>query len=156
MRLIRHIRPVRHMGFSLVEVLVALSILVVFLVAAMTVTTYFLKTTKSAEYKILASHYGEEGAEWTGTEKEADWSVFINRDFSAGGGTTYCLNTLDWSNANSCGGYALGSPAFFKRELLIQKIGSPVSQVNAIITVSWIESNGIKSVVIKNVYTIAE
>ena len=153
---IRLIRPIGRMGFSLVEVLIAVTILSLFLVAAMTVATYFLQNNKSSQYKILASHLAEEGAEWAASEKDADWSSFVTRDVSGGSGTTYCLKNLNWVDAFVCPDFTLGTPAVFKREILITNSGSPPTQVNTFVTVSWLDTNGEKNVIIKNIYSISE
>src|SRR3989339_1719338 len=102
-------------SFSLVEVLVFITVLGLFFTAAMSVTTFNLQSMKVQEHKILATRFAEEGVEWVKDEKETDWSTFIGYDTS-GNGTTYCLNDLedDWSTLGDCGAsYTLGSPPFF-------------------------------------------
>jgi len=142
-------------SFSLIEVLVFVSILSIFFVAALTVSVYYLRMTKSQQYKIIATHLAEEAVEWLKSEKESDWLQFVSYDTSYQG-TRYCLENLDWSIANSCSGYNLGTPAIFKRELLIKNIGNPVSQVEADITVSWLENNRENKVSLKTVLTVLE
>lgn len=146
------------LGFSLVEVLVFISVLGLFFTAAMSVTTFNLQSMKVQEHKILATRYAEEGIEWVKDEKETDWSTFITHDTS-GTGTIYCLNSLedDWGALGNCGvSYSLGSPPFFLRNLLIKNTGSPVDQVDATITVSWKEGSDNKSVQIKSVFKLLE
>lgn len=143
-------------GFSLIEVLVFVSILSLFFVAAMTVAVFSLRSMKTAQYKILATHLAEESVEWVKSQKDSSWTQFITYDTSGGLGTTYCLASLDWSSKFSCPDYTLGTPAIFKREILITNSGTPVSQVNTIITVSWSDTNKEESVVIKTVHSILE
>lgn len=143
-------------SFSLIEVLVFTAVLGLFFVAAMSVTTYNLKSMKIQEHKILATRFAEEGIEWVKEEKESDWSAFSGYD-TVGSGTTYCLNGLDWTTPTTCGDvYALGSPAFFKRELLITNSGAPVDQVSVKITVNWKEGTQNFSVPIKAVFKLLE
>lgn len=145
-------------SFSLVEVLVFISVLGLFFTAAISVTTFNLQSMKIQEHKILATRFAEEGIEWVKDEKETDWSTFILRDTS-GTGTTYCLNSLedDWGTLGDCGeSYSLGSPAFFLRNLLIKNTGNPVDQVDATITVSWKEGSDSKNVQIKSVFQLLE
>ena len=142
-------------GFSLVEVLVFVTILSLFFVAAMAVTTYSLKNMKNQEYKIIASHLAEEGMEWVKSEKEGDWTDFSSKD--TGAGTTYCLKDLNWDSPDPCADYPLGTPAIFKREIEIDnQAGSPVSSIDVQITVSWTEGTTIFQVPVKTVLNIWE
>jgi len=143
-------------GFSLIEVLVFITILSLFLVAAMTVAVFSLRSMKRQQYKILASHFAEEANEWLKSEKESDWTQFVTYDTSGGTGTTYCLENLSWSSKFSCPNYGLGPPLVFKRELLIKNSGSPTTQVETIITVSWQEINSEENVSIKTVHSLIE
>lgn len=129
-------------GFSLIEVLIFVTILGVFFVAAVSITTFNLKNLKIQEHKILATRYADEGIEWLKQNKEDDWTAFVNYDLSAG--TYYCLNTLDWLTPGNCDeSYPLGTPSFFKRELLITNSGSPVNQVKTDLTVYWKEGTNV-------------
>lgn len=145
-------------GFSLVEVLVFTAILGLFFVAAMSVTTFNLKNMKIQEHKILATRYAEEANEWIKQEKEDDWTEFIKHGSLTG--KTYCLNdsldSLIWSTSDCGEVYTLGTPGFFKRELLINNSTPPVNQVNATITVTWKEGENIYNVSIKNVFKLLE
>lgn len=142
-------------AFSLVEVLVFTSVLGLFFVAAVSVTTFNLKNMKIQEHKILATRHAEEAVEWLKQEKEDDWSVFITK--GSLGWTTYCLNSnsLSWTSG-SCGTYSLGSPAIFKRELTIANSGTPVDQVETLVTVYWQDMETILSVPIKTVFKLLE
>ena len=138
-------------AFSLVEVLVFTAVLGLFFVSAMAVTTFNLKNMKIQEHKILATRFAEEGIEWIKQEKEDDWTEFIKKDTSSG--KTYCLNSLDWTTANPCTTYLA---MIFKRELLITNSGSPVNQVEAMITVYWQDMGTVLSVQIKTVFKLLE
>ncbi len=140
-------------GFSLIEVLVFTVVLGLFFVAAMAVATFNIKNMKIQEHKILATRFAEEGIEWVKQEKEDDWSIFITRDTL--GETTYCLNnSLSWGSPVSCASYGLGT--IYKRELLIKNSGSPVNQVEAMITVYWQDMGTVLSVPIKTVFKLLE
>ena len=145
-------------AFSLIEVLVFITILSLFFVAAMTVTTFSLRNMKASEYKILAAHLAEEGMEWVKSEKEADWSQFtIHGSLS---GTTYCLNSLDWDTPNPDGckeSYDLGKPAIFKRELKVDnQTGNPITATDIELTVSWTDGTTVFNVPVKTVLTVWE
>jgi len=132
-------------SFSLIEVIIFISVLGLFFIAALTVTTFNLKNMKIQEHKILATRYAEEGIEWINQEKEDDWTVFIAH--GSAGGTTYCLNSLSWTSG-SCGDYSLGT--IFKRELVIKNSG------DAVITVYWQDMGTVLSVPIKTVFKLLE
>lgn len=133
-------------GFSLIEVLVFISILSLFFLAAMTVGTYSLRDMKNNEYKIIASHLGEEAVEWLKNEKETDWENLLSKD--NGSGTTYCLVNLDFNNLGECQDYNLGTPAIFKRELFLQNNQSQI--LNVTVTVSWQKVGGGEQNVVLN------
>ncbi|KKP51970.1 MAG: hypothetical protein UR42_C0010G0009 [Candidatus Roizmanbacteria bacterium GW2011_GWA2_33_33] len=137
-------------GFTLTEVLVFVTILSLFFISAVTITTFSLRNLKVQEHKILATRYAEEGIEWVKQEKEDDWQVFTTHT-----GTNYCLNTLSWTSG-LCSTYSLGTPAFLKRDLLITNSGSPVNRVTTNLTVSWLENGIEQKVVLKSVYNLWE
>lgn len=142
-------------GFSLIEVLIFTVVLGLFFVAAMSITTFNLKSMKIQEHKILATRFAEDGIEWVTQEKEDDWSIFITRGSTDG--KIYCLNNLNWNTFVSCGEiYALGTPGFFKRELLITNSGSPVNQVDVTVTVYWQDMGTVLSVSTKAVFKLLE
>lgn len=144
-------------GFSLIEVLVFVTILGLFFVAAVSVTTFSLKNMKINEHKIVATHFAEEGLEWIKSEKEGDWGVFIGKDTSSGSGTSYCLNDLNWSTIGNCGEvYPLGTPSSFKREVTLKNINTPTSEVDIEIIVNWIEGNQTMNIPIKSVVNLWE
>lgn len=144
-------------GFSLIEVLVFVTVLSLFFVSAIVVTTFSLKNMKSQEHKIIAAHLGEEGMEWIRSEKEADWTVFASRGNTAG--KTYCVDgDLDWLTGNACAvsDYSLGQPPKFKREVYLKNSGSPVNQVDVIVTISWKDASEVVSIPITAIYTTRE
>ncbi|MFA6016526.1 MAG: type II secretion system protein [Patescibacteria group bacterium] len=146
-------------SFSLVEVLVFVSILSLFFITALSITTFSIRNLKIQEHKILATRYAEEGIEWLKQEKEDDWQNFTLHD--DGTGTTYCLNSnpLDWTNqSTNCNDiYSLGSPVgIFKRVLMITNSGTPVDSIVANMTVSWKENNTVQSVILKSVLNLWE
>ena len=136
-------------GFSLIEVLVFVTILGLFFVAAISVITFSLKNMKINEHKILAVHYAEEGIEWIRNEKENDWETFVSK---AG---THCLTDLtNWGASNDCGSsYAVGTPPFFRRVATLTNSGA---QVDVKVIVYWIEGNQTMNVPIKTIVNLWE
>jgi len=132
-------------AFSLIEVLIFVTILSIFFVLAAAVTIASLRNMKVNEHKILATYYAEELVEWLRDEKEADWTAFSQKS------GTYCFNSSDFSGwpIGACGNnYDLDS--FFKRELILSNDGS---QANINVTVSWLELGQEYQVPIATVFT---
>lgn len=128
-------------SFTLIEVLVFVSILLVFFITAMIITTYNLKSLKTSQYKILASYYTGQAIDWLTVEKWIDWNNFLNKSNSI-----YCLNQLSWDFPGNCSNYSLGTPAIFKRELTLTTNNN---QVEAQIKISWNDVVGEETLIVK-------
>lgn len=143
-------------GFSLIEVLVFITIISLFFISAVTITVFSLKNSKTQQYRILATRFAEEGMEWVKQEKEDDWQAFALRD-SGSPGATFCLNSLDWITQTDCNGiFSLGPPNIFKRVLIITNSGNPVDRITANITVSWLENSFEQKIILKSVLNLWE
>jgi len=154
-------------GFSLIEVLVFISILSIFFVVAIAVVTASLRNMKVDEHKILAVRSAEELLEWVTSEKETDWSTFT------GYVGTYCLNDnlgVDWlttftytkNKSGSCtsgefDGIGSTSPLIYKRQLSLTGIGSsPYNRIDANVVVSWQEPNKTYSISLDKTFSVWE
>jgi len=138
-------------GFSLIEVLIFLTIISLFLIIAITITVQSLHNLKLTEYKILASYYTQEAFEWLKIEKETDWNAFINK--SSINGTTYCLNNgLNLNSASPCGNNDFSLGNFFKREVTLKKLTDIQNNyyVNIKITLFWRERNDVNQIKIES------
>jgi type II secretory pathway pseudopilin PulG len=141
-------------AFSLIEVLIFVSILSIFFVAVATVTVASLRNMKINEHKILATYYAEQLLEWVRDQKEADWMAFLSKS-AEGSGKKYCFNstTLSWPSEGQCTTYGLLS--FFKRDLKLVTTSSG-SQINATVTISWQEVGNNYQVPLATVFTVWE
>lgn len=127
----------RQSGLSLLEVLIFVSIVSVFFIAAGSVATISLRDIKSDENKIYATRYAEELLEWIRGEKEEDWDVF--RTTRAVGVWCFHQKTLVWpTGAAACTANQL-IDSRFKREANLTPSGT--TRVNVTITVSWFEGD---------------
>lgn len=146
------------LAFSLIEVLVFVTILALFFVAAAAVTTISLRDMKINEHKILATRYGEELLEWLRSQKEIDWNQFVNQH-SGGSAKKYCFNLSPisgWPVEGSCGPTQLIN-SFYKREVTISNQSTPpVLQTSISITVTWNEPSGLYSFPINSIFSIWE
>ncbi|MCX7881306.1 MAG: hypothetical protein N2482_02205 [Patescibacteria group bacterium] len=138
-------------SFTLIEVLVFVTILTMVFITAISLTVVSLRNIKVNEHKILATHYGEELLEWLRGEKEIDWNTFISRTASA----DFCFNNLNWDFDGSCN-YSLCS--IFKRTASFTNIssGGYVYQVNISIIVEWQDLGNTYQVPINTVFSIWE
>jgi len=138
-------------SFTLIEVLIFVTILSLFFVAAAAVTIASLRNLKVQEHKILATRYAEELLEWLRGEREADWNQFTTHT------GTYCFNSspiTSWGNSGNCSGYSLNN--LYKREVTLTVQGTPPYQVNISIIVSWQELGQTYQVTINSIFTIWE
>jgi Tfp pilus assembly protein PilV len=85
-------------SFSLIEVLIFISILSVFLVTSASIVTVSMHQNAQKINKLKATHYNNQLLEWIRTEKELDWNGLVAR----GTPTSvycFCTETLAWTVA---------------------------------------------------------
>lgn len=146
-------------GFSLVEVLVFVSVVALFFVTAALISSFSLRISKSNETKILGTRYAEELLEWLRGEKEADWEAFTDRITcypTVPCSENWCFdetpiaNTDGWQTRASCQTYDLQNT--FKRDLVLSTTSDP-NQINVVINVSWLEGDSEVTIPIKTVFS---
>jgi len=119
-------------SFSLIEVLIFITILSIFFVAAASVTIGVLRDIKINEHKILATRYASELIEWMSGEKEKGWIEFTG-SFSNG---TNCFSGLNWNDLTTpCD--AISSTIFTRSADLTKNPAN--DQVDVVVEVSWNE-----------------
>ncbi len=159
-------RKARRQGFSLVEILIFVTIFSLFFVAAASVMVVSLRNISTSEHRILATRFAQELEEWLRGEREADFDAFAlradqdNDGIAETGETkTYCFNgSLSWPAAGACAGFtgvtnAGGYPLIFKRQVALTY---QADQVKVDITASWQEGAKVLSVPISTILTIAQ
>jgi len=141
-------------SFSLVEVLIFVSILSVFFVIAASMTITSIRNNEVNQHKILGTRYAEELLEWLKSEKEVDWKTFYNRVPTEPSSVSYCFNEgLNWSFSNDCGtSYTLDG--IFRRWAVLQQYGS--DQMKIAVTVQWREYGNTYSIPINTVFSVWE
>lgn len=139
-------------SFSLIEVLVFVTILSLFLITAASIITVSIRQNTLKIHLLKATHYNEQLLDWIKSEKETDWNTFVTMADVTG--KTYCFTdtTYSWSIA-TCD-YDLD--AIFKRYAILKSIGSPVSQVEVTIFTDWKESSMDHTTKLHTVFTIWE
>jgi len=117
-------------GQSLVEVVVALAVAGLVILAIIAGVTVAIRNATFAKNQTLATKFAQEGMEWLRSQQDKDWAAFAVR-----AGQTFCLNNLTWSTG-SCP-FALGG--IFKRQAVLSG-SEPRLEVR--VTVSWQDTAG--------------
>ena len=155
----------KRQAFSLVEVLVFISILSMFFVLAAAVITFSLRDMKINEHKIIATQYADELMEWLRSQKEVNWEAFYAKADT--NGLVYCFNNQITSTTNiadftdgDCGDSYNGIsglvPQIFKRQATLETVAGFSDQVNVFVEVEWKELGNTYKVPIKSVLTLWE
>jgi type II secretory pathway pseudopilin PulG len=144
-------------GFTLLEILIFVTLISLVFVAISFLATYSLTATRVAQQKVIATHYAEELQEWMRGEKEVDWKAFLAKS-STPGGTIYCVNSIPTSisalTAGGCGSaYDLASQ--YKREVTLTG-NSTDTQVSVSIVVEWKENKNILKVPVSTIFSVWE
>lgn len=135
-------------AFTLIEVLIFVSILSFVFVALAAYSTAYLRQVQLNEHKILATHYAEELMEWLHDQKDQDWNAFLanyadqTQCFNSspiGAGATTCLTPL----AN-----------LFNRRVGVTNVSNV--QADIYIQVSWAEVGGGMTVPLNSIFSIWE
>lgn len=140
-------------SFSLIEVIVFVSILSLFFVSAASVTTITIKQANSDKNKLLATHYAEELLSALQSEKDMGWEAFVAHAPTEN--TTYCMNgdEISWSATSCDPQYGLNG---FERTVTLKPIGTPVNQMVILINVKWPEGEGTLQVPLQAVFNLWE
>lgn len=148
-------------AFSLIEVLVFITILALFFVTAAAVVTASLRNMKINEHKILASHYAEELLEWFRGEKEADWHTFaftsINGSLEEHPNDCFNFNyevgeQISWTTR----GCDLSLGGMFNRRAWFEPTDVTRDQIDVYIEVAWEELGNSYSIPLRSRFSIWE
>jgi type II secretory pathway pseudopilin PulG len=126
-------------GQSLLEVVFALVLVGLVVVAIVGLATVSVRNNIYSKNKTLAMRYAQEAIEWVRKKRDiGPWSLFYShagRDSPS----KYCLDTLGWNSVPCDGKYITGTS--FIRELELTK-SSRSDTVVAEVTVSWSDGQG--------------
>ncbi len=135
-------------AFTLIEVLIFVSILSFVFVALAAYSTAYLRQVQKNEHKILATHYAEELLEWLHNQKDQDWNTFLTNY----AGQTQCFNSSPIvGGATPC---LTPLANLFNRTVGVTNAGNV--QANVYIQVSWAEVGGGVTVPLNSVFSIWE
>ena len=144
-------------SFSLIEVLIFVTILSVFLIISAAVITVSMRQNTLRINSLKATHYSGQLLEWIRNEKEIDWNTIIKKDTSTG--TTYCFNDEAlsiWPTEGLCAAAEYGLAGAYKRYALIKNIGTPPSKIEVTIYTEWQEAGNNYSTKLHTVFSLWE
>lgn len=118
-------------GQSLLEVLIALAVAVIVVLALVRAVTVAIRNASFARSQASATKYAQEGMEWIRSQRDERWTNLLNQ----ANDSTYCLNTLSWAS----GGCSFSLGGKFKREATVKP---PVGdKIEVEVKVSWQETD---------------
>jgi Tfp pilus assembly protein PilV len=83
-------------GQSMFELLMAIAVVSIVLVALISLSTRSLGNTTFSTNKSTGTRLTQEAAEWIRGERDVSWANFVSRVDSGGADRAYCLSTLSW------------------------------------------------------------
>lgn len=156
-------------SFSLIEVLIFITILSLFFVVAVSVLTASLRVSKINEHKILAKHYADELYEWLKSEKEQNWggtttdtqSTFTKIASQADG---YCFNSspiTEWTTPTEYDSCLHNLKGLFRRHVVLTPLAVSdtdpyIDRVQVSIIVDWSDYGNTYVVPINSVFSVWE
>ncbi len=123
-------------GQSLVEVVVAVSISALIIVALLIGAIIGVRNVQFSRNQSRAMELNREASEWLRTEKKLSWSQLWGR--GSGDGATYCFSDLEFI-VGSCGSGDLIDSKFTRQGVLEQ---SEDDKLEITITTSWQDPMG--------------
>lgn len=162
-----HLKTVRNNinkteGFSLIEVIVFMTLVSIVLISAVGFTMRLVHTMSYNQHKLYATHYVQDLKEWLDGERESDWVTF--QSYSSEAGVAYCVNneiaisnTLASLSTGTCGFTGVGTqdPRVFRRTLILTKdVPGTANRVTALLEVAWMEDNVLHTESITTVYSL--
>jgi len=126
-------------GQLLVEVMIAVSIVIVAIVGVVQVANRSVNNSGSAKRQSEATTYGTEAIEWVVVQKDlSGWETFVSR-----ANNTYCFSATPptgWPSTGACtAGQLIGTPAQYKRDLVLTLVAPDNKEIRIDATVSWNE-----------------
>ncbi len=123
-------------GQVLLELVVALGLAMMALVAVVQVTTRSVSLVGYSKRQTESTTYADSAIEWVRNwKKDNGWSSFAAK--ASAGGTTYCLNDLSWAPDTDC---KVITGTVYTREATLTTLGA--NQIQLVVQVSHQETTG--------------
>ena len=137
-------------GQSLFEVVVAIAISALIIVALVSVTSNSIQNSSFSKNKSLASTYADQASEWLRGQRDADINSFVARA-TVSSSNAYCLSDLSFTTAvpdpvHDCL-VTIPDTVFTRWVNLNVDTESGKDVITADVTVSWTDSQGVHQVI---------
>ena len=150
--------PQKRLGFSLIEVIIFVSLISILFVGAASVMSFMYRQNQMQISQLIATHQSEELYQWLKAEREADWNTFVNT-VTVGKtqqSTLFCFSTLDPTWGSQIGDlsgcpYAISSKYRRSATFQVDNLANP-TQVSVRISTDWIEASSVRSKVFTVVF----
>lgn len=149
-------------GFSLIEVLVFMTLISIVLISAVGFTLNLVHTMSYNQHKLYATHYVQDMKEWLDAEREIDWQAFQN--YATTTGRSYCANnalnptdTMTVLSTGTCNFTGVGTqdPRIFRRRIIMTKdVSGTANRVTVVFEVGWMEDDVLQTETITSVYSL--
>jgi len=123
-------------GQSLFEVIFAMAIAALVLIAAVSLATSSVRNATFARNQTYAARFAQEATEWFRQERDSDWDIFYTNAIG-----DICLSSLSWGTTPPCT-VPIPGTIFYRQAQLTPGI----DLVDTSVAVSWTDSNGIHEV----------
>jgi len=133
----------RQEGQSFFEVVIALGIVSLILVAIVAPATVSIRNTASSRNKALATRHTQEAVEWLRGQRDADWLIFAQHAQTA----VWCLPELGWtgtSHVATCSEDEKIINTIFIREVEFTNVD--LATIQATVKTTWTDSLGVREV----------
>lgn len=139
----------REDGQSLFEVVLALAIATIIIVAMVALAASAIRNSNFSKNKTLATRYSQEATEWLRGERDRDFDTFS----AQAANPVYCLPSLSWTVATigTCTDGQEIPGTIFKREVGFTRTtvtvgGLPKNVIEAEMNVYWQDAQGMHEV----------
>lgn len=143
-------------GQTLFELIVSLGIGILIVTAVVVLVTGSVKNTTFSQNNAMATRYAQEALEWAKGVKEGSWSTLYDKS-TAVDGTTYCLQTLVWTNGSPNPNCTPISGTVLERKINVKRLDTDNDDVYETIhvtsTVNWVESGQTHNVTLDTQFT---
>lgn len=140
-------------GQSLFEIVFALGLVSLILVAIVSLSTQSIRNANFSKNNVLATNEAQAATEWLRSQRDQGWTTFLTK--ATAPDPTYCLPDLStWPSSGACASnaYVTGSTIFKRTVVLNSRDAQPsggdgtLDTVDAEIIVTWNDSQGFHQV----------
>lgn len=148
---INHQASTINRGQSLFEVVVALAISTLVIIAVVSLAALSIRNTDFSKNKTLASKYAQDATEWLRGQRDADFDAFASNTVT----NAWCLRTLSFTQSGVCNSSSKIDETVFFREVTFTNGLTPEGEtvIEARVRVYWVDAQGSHEVINSTDYT---